>query len=99
VINRQQFYVSISRARVDAQVFTNDREQLSRAVTREVQQPTAVEAVRESQRNEDRSRGQDSGRHQTQKDFTMREIPPIRQLEWRHKRVGGGERTVAERTE
>ena len=35
LVNRRQFYVSISRARHDARVYTDDAEALRRAVARE----------------------------------------------------------------
>ena len=47
LVNRQQFYVSISRARMDVQVFTNNVERLPTVVSRELVKTTAREAVRE----------------------------------------------------
>jgi hypothetical protein len=45
LVNQQQFYVSISRARVDAQVFTNKTEELAQAVNRAWPKSTALDAV------------------------------------------------------
>jgi ATP-dependent exoDNAse (exonuclease V) alpha subunit len=53
LVNQQQFYVSISRARVDAQVFTNKKEELAQAVNRAWPKSTALDAV---MRSDDASR-------------------------------------------
>jgi hypothetical protein len=45
LVNQQQFYVSISRARVDAQVFTNKKDELAQAVSRAWPKSTALDAV------------------------------------------------------
>ena len=46
LVNQQQFYVSISRARHDAQVFTNDLPALERAVGRNPQKSVAMEVIK-----------------------------------------------------
>jgi ATP-dependent exoDNAse (exonuclease V) alpha subunit len=46
LVNRKQFYVSISRARNDAQVYTDDLEALRRAVAREPRKAVALETVK-----------------------------------------------------
>ena len=46
LVNQQQFYVSISRARLDAQVFTNDRLALAHAVGRHPRKALAMEVVK-----------------------------------------------------
>ncbi|HTT77893.1 MAG TPA: MobF family relaxase [Candidatus Binataceae bacterium] len=46
LVNRKQFYVSISRARHDAQVYTDDLEVLRRAVAREPRKAVALETVK-----------------------------------------------------
>ena len=48
LVNQKQLYVSVSRARGDAHVFTNDQEALAQTVTRDVRTSTALEAVRAS---------------------------------------------------
>jgi hypothetical protein len=48
LVNQQQLYVSISRARLDAQVFTNKREELAQAVSRAWPKSTALDAVTSS---------------------------------------------------
>jgi hypothetical protein len=45
LVNQQQFYVSISRARVDAQVFTNKQDELAQAVSRAWPKSTALDAI------------------------------------------------------
>jgi ATP-dependent exoDNAse (exonuclease V) alpha subunit len=45
LVNRKQFYVSISRARYDAQVYTDDLQALRRAVAREPRKAVALETV------------------------------------------------------
>jgi hypothetical protein len=97
LVNRQQFYVSISRARTDAQVFTNDREGLALAVQRDVQKATALDAVRESQGNLAQLRGQGGEHDRARQSFTTREIPAMPAQEWRHERVQGKEHAVTVR--
>ena len=46
LVNRKQFYVSISRARHDARVFTDDIQALRRAVAREPRKAAALEIVK-----------------------------------------------------
>jgi ATP-dependent exoDNAse (exonuclease V) alpha subunit len=46
LVNQPQFYVSISRARHDAQVFTDDLHTLERAVGRNPQKAVAMEVVK-----------------------------------------------------
>jgi ATP-dependent exoDNAse (exonuclease V) alpha subunit len=45
LVNRQQFYVSISRARHDALIFTDSREALARAISRTAEKAIALDAV------------------------------------------------------
>jgi conjugative relaxase-like TrwC/TraI family protein len=45
LVNRRFAYVAISRARNDAQVFTNDRQALTRALDRDVSQRSALDAT------------------------------------------------------
>ena len=47
LVNRKQFYVSISRARHDARVYTDDAEALRRAVARAPRKEIALEAVKQ----------------------------------------------------
>jgi ATP-dependent exoDNAse (exonuclease V) alpha subunit len=46
LVNARQFYVSISRARYDAHVYTNDEEALRRSVGRDPNKANALEVVR-----------------------------------------------------
>jgi hypothetical protein len=46
LVNRRQFYVSISRARHDAHVYTDDAEVLRRAVERDPRKVAALDAVK-----------------------------------------------------
>ena len=46
LVNQPQFYVSISRARHDAQVYTDDFQTLQRAVGRNPQKAVAMEMVK-----------------------------------------------------
>jgi ATP-dependent exoDNAse (exonuclease V) alpha subunit len=45
LVNRQQFYVSLSRARHDALIFTDSREALPRAISRAAEKAIALDAV------------------------------------------------------
>jgi hypothetical protein len=45
LVNRKQFYVSISRARQDARVYTDDAQALRRAVRRNQRKDVALEMV------------------------------------------------------
>ena len=44
LVNNRFAYVSVSRAQQDAQVYTNDRNRLPRALSREISQSTATGA-------------------------------------------------------
>ena len=46
LVNRKQFYVSISRARQDARVYTDDAQALRRAVSRDQRKEVALEVVK-----------------------------------------------------
>jgi len=46
LVNRKQFYVSISRARQDARVYTDDAQALRRAVGRDQRKEVALEVVK-----------------------------------------------------
>ena len=50
LVNRRQFYVSISRTRHDARVYTDDAAALRRAVAREPRKEIALDAVRQRPR-------------------------------------------------
>jgi ATP-dependent exoDNAse (exonuclease V) alpha subunit len=45
LVNRKQFYVSISRARYGISVYTDDRERLSQVVNRSREKSTALERI------------------------------------------------------
>jgi ATP-dependent exoDNAse (exonuclease V) alpha subunit len=45
LVNRQQFYVSLSRARHDALIFTDSREALPRAISHTAEKAIALDAV------------------------------------------------------
>jgi ATP-dependent exoDNAse (exonuclease V) alpha subunit len=47
LVNRKQFYVSISRARLDACVYTDDAKALRQAVGRESKKEIALDAVKQ----------------------------------------------------
>lgn len=46
LVNRRQFYVSLSRARHDARIYTNDNDALRRAAARDLQKAIALDALR-----------------------------------------------------
>jgi hypothetical protein len=50
LVNQRQFYVSISRARHDARIYTDDTNALARVVGREQLKPTALEHLSVAQR-------------------------------------------------
>lgn len=50
LVNRRQFYVSLSRARHDARIYADNAEALARAVAREQLKPTALENLSPAQR-------------------------------------------------
>jgi len=50
LVNRRQFYVSLSRARHDARIYTDNAEALARTVAREQLKPTALENLSLAQR-------------------------------------------------
>ena len=54
LVNRQQFYVSISRARHEAKVYTDSREGLAAAVGREVEKGSALALVKGHSKQEER---------------------------------------------
>ena len=47
LVNREQLYVSISRGRIDARVYTNDTEALRLGVTRDPKKEVALDAVKQ----------------------------------------------------
>ena len=47
LVNREQEYVSVSRARIDARIYTDDAEALRRAVSRDPKKEIALEAVKQ----------------------------------------------------
>jgi ATP-dependent exoDNAse (exonuclease V) alpha subunit len=47
LVNRAQLYTSISRARIDSRVYTNDVEALARSVKRDPKKAIALDAVRQ----------------------------------------------------
>jgi UvrD-like helicase C-terminal domain len=55
LVNQRQFYVSISRARHDARIYTDDATALARAVGREQLKPTALEHLPPAQRPNSRN--------------------------------------------
>jgi conjugative relaxase-like TrwC/TraI family protein len=55
LVNQRQFYVSISRARHDARIFTDDAQALERAVGREQLKATALEHLSPTQRTNSRN--------------------------------------------
>lgn len=86
LVNRQQFYVSISRARLDVQVFTNNVERLPAVVARDLVKTTAREAVQGQQREQARAQERKISRSSAHKqERSTRTIPPT---EWRHERFG-----------
>ena len=52
LVNQKQFYVSISRAREEARIYTDNAEALRRAVAREPEKSIALEVVKEQQSQE-----------------------------------------------
>jgi conjugative relaxase-like TrwC/TraI family protein len=52
LVNRQQFYVSISRARQEAKVYTSSREELGAAVGRDAEKASALALVKGRSRKE-----------------------------------------------
>ena len=57
LVNQQQFYVSLSRTRIDAQVFTNKQDELAQAVSRCWPKSTALDAVTPPDDGPDQTRG------------------------------------------
>lgn len=45
LVNRRQFYVSLSRARYDARIYTNDAEALRRTAARDLEKAIALDAL------------------------------------------------------
>jgi conjugative relaxase-like TrwC/TraI family protein len=54
LVNRQQFYVSISRARLEARVYTSSREGLAAAVGRDAGKSSALDLVKGQGRHKER---------------------------------------------
>ena len=63
LVNQQQFYVSLSRARQDARIFTNKREELSHVVSRAWPKATALDAVAKSEEAPQYTHLRDNGRN------------------------------------
>ncbi|HTW86987.1 MAG TPA: hypothetical protein VMD75_03170, partial [Candidatus Binataceae bacterium] len=54
LVNDRMCYVAISRARLDARIYTDDRERLRRAVARTQEEQLALDVVERPQRNRTR---------------------------------------------
>lgn len=72
LVNRQQWYVSMSRARSDVHVFTNSVERLPAVVARELVKTTAREAVQDHRHDQARKRGFDQRHEQGREERTSR---------------------------
>jgi len=57
LVNARLGYVSVSRARDDAQIYTNDAASLSEALSREVSKPSALDAEANTDANQSRQHG------------------------------------------
>src|SRR5690348_11442639 len=67
LVNMRLAYVSISRARDDAQIFTNDADRLSEAFSREVSKASALEfeASSDANRGKEHANEEQHGSHQS----------------------------------
>jgi len=83
LVNRQQFYVSISRARLEAKVYTSSREDLAAAVSRDAAKGSALALVQGKHNKREVSLGVD------------REIRTERTPDARGARPGGRDATKA----
>jgi len=89
LVNQQQFYVSISRARQDARIFTNTRDELAQAVSRSWPKATALDAIAPAhdalkyvkQRTTGRNRG--TTRQPEGPQIDAAQLVNHRQTEWR----------------
>jgi conjugative relaxase-like TrwC/TraI family protein len=61
LVNARMAYVAVSRARYDAQVFTNDKEELAEALGREVSHRTATSPQRSHEHKHDHQHTEDAG--------------------------------------
>jgi ATP-dependent exoDNAse (exonuclease V) alpha subunit len=52
LVNQRQLYVSISRARFDAKIYTDDRQAMGLAVARKPEKSIAIDALRERREEE-----------------------------------------------
>ena len=85
LVNRKQFYVSLSRPRYDARVYTNDAEALRRAAPRDSRKSVALDALRDM-----RARRRIAARQQylnSLMNFSDPTNPALAQSRKRHRRV------------
>lgn len=75
LVNTRLAYVSISRARDDAQIFTNDADRLSDAFSREVSKASALEleAASGANRKEESANEERRGPHESERSQVERE--------------------------
>jgi conjugative relaxase-like TrwC/TraI family protein len=73
LINTRLAYVSVSRARDDAQIFTNDATSLSEAFCREVSKASALEMTPSSDRNRSEERAHEKQRAQDEPAYSQAE--------------------------
>ncbi|MGH9685778.1 MAG: ATP-binding domain-containing protein [Candidatus Acidiferrales bacterium] len=69
LINRRLAYVAVSRARYDAQIYTNDKSQIAEGLARDVSHRSAMEASRDSRQSGsliDHSSARSQGQERTQ---------------------------------
>jgi hypothetical protein len=81
-VNQKQLYVSISRARLEAQVVTNDKKDLARSVSRDVPKSTALETLRVTEQREWRHEPAERRRAVRETERAAQDQEPDRGLEW-----------------
>jgi|GEM_PF-1547823 len=94
-LNRRSFYTNLTRTKGDVVAFTDDREKLTGAVTREKDKTMALDVEKESKEIERRATGKDRERSEEEKSLPIdqnREIRREREQEEQKEKTPGKEK-------
>jgi conjugative relaxase-like TrwC/TraI family protein len=95
LVGHESWYVAISRARHQAQVFTDDVDKLPEAITHDMRQPSALEMLEDHEGQRQEQRPQEQQRGATQEALSTPEKDARRDHEGAEKRPGLGDRLKA----
>ncbi|MGL3710665.1 MobF family relaxase [Leptospirillum ferriphilum] len=96
-LNQRSFYTNLTRTKGELMAFTDDREKLTGAVTREKDKTMAMDVEKESKEFEIRPTGEERGRSEEEKSLPIDQNREIRrEQEEQKERTPGKENTLAD---